>query len=132
MLSLLATSLIVAAFTGAVPIPPGELRDIPLALAPIAALAVAASDTATLRLHISGMTCGGCVTTAELALKKLEGVRGATVTLNDSLGVVTYDPAQVTPEQIAAHLTKLTGFRARVLQDQKPDTSLSPKDERES
>src|SRR2546428_9158000 len=73
-----------------------------------------APDTATVRLHISRMTCGSCPTTARLALKKLPGVYGATVTLDDSLGVVRYNPRQVTPDEIAAHLTRLTGFVATV------------------
>ena len=77
-------------------------------------VATQAADTATVRLHISRMTCGSCPTTARLALKKLPGVYGATVTLDDSLGVVRYDPRQVTPDQIAAHLTRLTGFGATV------------------
>ena len=74
-------------------------------------------DTATIRLHISRMTCGSCPTTARLALKRLTGVYTATVTLDDSLGVVRYDPRQVNPAQIAAHLTKLTGFGATILTD---------------
>jgi copper chaperone CopZ len=76
--------------------------------------ATQAPDTATVRLHISRMTCGSCPTTARLALKKLPGVYGARVTLDDSLGVVRYNPRQVTPEQIAAHLTRLTSFGATV------------------
>lgn len=83
---------------------------------------VQAPDTATVRLHISGMTCGSCPTTARLALKRLAGVYGATATLDDSLGVVRYDPRQVNPAQIAAHLTKLSGFGASVL----PDTTKAP------
>lgn len=74
-------------------------------------------DTATVRLHISRMTCGSCPTTARLALRRLTGVYSATVTLDDSLGVVRYDPRQVTPSQIAAHLTRLTGFGATILPD---------------
>jgi copper chaperone CopZ len=81
------------------------------------------ADTATVRLHISRMTCGSCPTTARLALKKLTGVYGATVTLDDSLGVVRYDPRKVSPAQIAAHLTRLTGFGATVL----PDTAKTSK-----
>jgi copper chaperone CopZ len=80
-------------------------------------VAVQTPDTATVRLHISRMTCGSCPTTARLALKRLAGVYGATVTLDDSLGVVRYDPRQVNPTQIAAHLTRLTGFGARILPD---------------
>jgi len=79
--------------------------------------AAQAPDTATVRLHISRMTCGSCPTTARIALKRLPGVYNATVTLDDSLGVVRYDPRRVTPAQIAAHLTKLTGFGAAVLPD---------------
>ena len=79
--------------------------------------AAQAPDTATVRLHISRMTCGSCPTTARLALKKLPGVYSATVTLDDSLGVVRYDPARVTPAQIAAHLTRMTGFGAKILSD---------------
>ncbi len=75
------------------------------------------SDTTTVRLHISGMTCGSCPATARLALKKLAGVYHATVTLDDSLGVVSYDPKRVTPEQVAAHLTRATGFGATILSD---------------
>jgi copper chaperone CopZ len=74
-------------------------------------------DTASVRLHISGMTCGGCATTARLALRRLTGVYDATVTIEDSLGVVRYDPRAVTPEAIVAHLAKLTGYKATVLAD---------------
>jgi mercuric ion binding protein len=76
-----------------------------------------APDTATVRLHISKMTCGSCPATARLALRRLTGVYSATVTLDDSLGVVRYDPRQVKPAQIAAHLTRLTGYGATVLPD---------------
>ena len=76
-----------------------------------------ASDTATVKLHISGMTCGSCPATARLALKKLTGVYSAQVRLEDSLGVVRYDPKQVTPAQIGAYLTQKTGFGARIVSE---------------
>src|SRR5436853_6437935 len=85
-------------------------------------VALQAPDTASVRLHISKMTCGGCPATARLALKRLTGVYSATVTLDDSLGVVRYDPRRVTPTEIAAHLTRLTGFGATIL----PETSKTP------
>ncbi len=85
--------------------------------AQVALVALQAPDTATVRLHISKMTCGSCPTTARLALRRLKGVYSATVTLDDSLGVVRYDRRQVTPAQIAAHLTRLTGFGATILSD---------------
>ncbi|MFL5495319.1 MAG: heavy-metal-associated domain-containing protein [Gemmatimonadales bacterium] len=80
-------------------------------------VATQAPDTALVRLHISRMTCGSCPATARLALRRLTGVYSATVTLDDSLGVVHYDPRTVTPAQIAAHLTRLTGFGATILSD---------------
>ena len=81
------------------------------------AIVTQAADTAMVRLHISRMTCGSCPTTARIALKRLTGVYSATVTLDDSLGVVHYDPRKVKPVQIAAHLTRLTGFGATILTD---------------
>lgn len=85
-----------------------------------------ATDTATVRLHISGMTCGTCPVTARVALQKLAGVYSAKVTLDDSLGVVRYDPRRVTPDSVAAHLLRLTGFTARVLPDAKAPPKPSP------
>lgn len=76
-----------------------------------------ATDTATVRLHISGMTCGTCPLTARKALNKLDGVYSSTVTYTDSLGVVKFDPRKVKPAEIASHLTKMTGYGARVLPD---------------
>ena len=80
-------------------------------------VALQAADTATVRLHISKMTCGSCPATARLALKRLKGVYSARVTLDDSLGVVRYDPRRVQPTEIASHLTRLTGFGATILPD---------------
>jgi copper chaperone CopZ len=76
-----------------------------------------APDTTTVRLHISGMTCGTCPITARTALMRLPGVFSATVTLEDRLGIVRYDPRNLSPAQIVAHLTRLTGYGARVIAD---------------
>jgi copper chaperone CopZ len=89
----------------------------PVARAQTAAATLQPTDTATVRLHISGMTCGSCPITARTALKKLPGVLDAKVTLDDSLGVVRYDPQKVTPAQIATHLTRLTGYGAGIIGD---------------
>lgn len=87
-----------------------------VARAQTAAVTAQRGDTATVRLHISGMTCGSCPITARTALNKLPGVFDAKVTLQDSLGV-RYDPQKVTPLQIATHLTHLTGYGARIIED---------------
>lgn len=86
---------------------------------PAALAAAVAADTSVARLHISGMTCGSCPITARAALRKIAGVFSAKVTLDDSLGVVKYDPARVTPAAIASRLTEMTGYGAKVLADAK-------------
>lgn len=80
------------------------------------AVAAQLGDTATVRLHISGMTCGTCPATARTALKKQPRVFDAKVTLDDSLGVVRHDRSTVTAPDIAAHLTKLTGYGVRIIE----------------
>ena len=123
MLSSAKAGLLVAAgLTGATLLCPLCGGGLQTARAQNPAMVAQTPDTATVRLHISKMTCGSCPTTARLALKRLKGVYSASVTLDDSLGVVRYDPRQVSPPQIAAHLTKLTGFGATIL----PDTTKGP------
>ena len=112
----LAVSVLVAAVGGSIVCPvcesalAGEVQS-------ASALTAPRADTATVKLHISGMTCGTCPVTARTALKRLPGVYSATVTLDDSLGVVRYDPRKVTSAQITAQLMRLTGFGASVIAD---------------
>ncbi|MGH2402986.1 MAG: cation transporter [bacterium] len=118
MLSSMKTALFVAAgLGGAAGLCPLCGPGTQIANAQAVRVAVQTSDTAVVRMHISGMICGACPTTARLALTRLTGVYGATVTLDDSLGVVRYNPRRASPAQIVAHLTRLTGFRARILAD---------------
>lgn len=117
MPSLKGAVLAAAALGGAAVLCPLCDAGVPTASAETVQSTVQTPDTATVRLHISRMTCGSCSTTARLALKRLVGVYSATVTLDDSLGVVRYDPRRVNPAQIAAHLTKLTGYGAAILPD---------------
>src|SRR3989454_11428084 len=115
--SLKITLLFAAALGGAAMLCPLCDAGIQAVRAQSAPMAAQTPDTATVRLHISKMTCGSCPTTARLALKRLAGGYSATVTLDDSLGVVRYDPRQVQPTEIASHLTRLTGFGATILPD---------------
>ncbi|MEX2156893.1 MAG: heavy metal-associated domain-containing protein [Gemmatimonadales bacterium] len=115
--SLKAPMFIAAAIGGAAFLCPLCGGGVEAAGAQNVSVAPQAADTAIVRLHISRMTCGSCPTTARLALKRLPGVYSAMVTLDDSLGVVRYDPKRVTPSQIAAHLVQLTGFGATILPD---------------
>ncbi len=64
-------------------------------------------------LTIKGMTCGGCVATVKLKLKRTKGVVGYDVSLEKGEAEVTYDPEQTNPEMIAASVSE-TGFAATV------------------
>ena len=58
-----------------------------------------------------------CPVTARAALKKVTGVYSATVTLDDSLGVVRFNPRKVTDQKIATELKRMTGFGAHLIAD---------------
>ncbi|MGH7526735.1 MAG: heavy-metal-associated domain-containing protein [Gemmatimonadales bacterium] len=75
------------------------------------------ADTATVRLHLSGMTCGSCATTARLALRRVPGVYGAEVSYEAAAALVRYDPAQTSPERLIERLADLTGYGGRVIAD---------------
>ena len=53
-------------------------------------------------LPIHGMTCASCVGHVERALKKVAGVSNAGVNLATERATVEYDPAQVSPADLAA------------------------------
>lgn len=115
-MKVLTMSILATAIGGPVLCPIGD-SNVAHASPTASAATAQAADTATVRLHISGMTCGMCPVTARQALEKLDGVYSATVTLADSLGVVKFNPARLKPAEIAAHLTKMTGYGAKVLAD---------------
>ena len=71
------------------------------------------ADSARTVLTIKGMTCGGCVATVKLRLKKVKGVTAFDVSLEKGEAEVTYDPAQTDPEAIVAAVSE-TGFKATV------------------
>jgi copper chaperone len=71
------------------------------------------ADPARTVLTIKGMTCGGCVAAVKLRLKKVKGVTAYDVSLDKGEADVTYDPAQTSPEAIAAAVSE-TGFKAAV------------------
>jgi copper chaperone CopZ len=56
----------------------------------------------TTRLKIGGMTCGHCVDAVEKALRNQDGVRNATVRLDEGAAEVEYEEGRVAPEQLVA------------------------------
>ena len=71
------------------------------------------AQSATVKIDIHGMHCGGCVQAIDTALAGMEGVVQDSVSLEDSLALVTYDPAKVAPEAMVAAIEKM-GYSAKV------------------
>lgn len=71
-------------------------------------------------LAITGMSCAACVSRVEKAVKRVPGVNDATVNLLANQGAFTYDPAQTSPQAIAAAIEKI-GYDAVPLAADKPN-----------
>ena len=82
-------------------------------LALLLASTAGAADTAKTTLTIKGMTCGGCVASVKLQLKRTEGVTAYEVSLEKGEAEVSYDASRTEPKRIAESVSK-TGFPASV------------------
>jgi copper chaperone CopZ len=71
----------------------------------------ARQSASTVTLKVEGMTCSACAFAVEVALRKLEGVKAATVSRAENRAVVDFDPVEVTPQQMVDAINKL-GYRA--------------------
>ncbi len=76
-------------------------------------------------LTVKGMTCGGCVATVKLKLKRTAGVTAYEVNLERGEANVTYDPARTDPKKIAASVSE-TGFTASVNEADGSSTVKTP------
>src|SRR5260370_1035580 len=78
-----------------------------------------AESRATLTLE--GMTCASCAMRIEKGLKKVPGIKDASVNLATEQATVTYDPAQTNLEQMV-HKVEAVGYKAfpQVSSPQKP------------
>lgn len=73
----------------------------------------AAAGSATVSLHVEGMTCPSCKVAVRLALTKLDGVKDAKVDVAKKSATVDYDPAKVTPKQLVDAVNRL-GYEASI------------------
>jgi copper chaperone len=67
----------------------------------------------TIRLEVTGMSCGHCQSAVQNALRRQRGVRAATVDLEGGTAQVEYDPSAITPEQLTAAVAE-EGYTATV------------------
>jgi copper chaperone len=63
-------------------------------------------------LGIRGMTCDHCVATVTTALKNVEGVKSASVSLNQESAKVTYDNSKTSLDQLK-QAVKAAGYEAK-------------------
>ena len=75
----------------------------------------------THKFHVSGMTCGACVSSIEKMLGKQEGILDVTVALLAERATVTYDAScGWTPEKVVEAIDDI-GFDAEVVVEPKED-----------
>lgn len=72
-----------------------------------------AASVKVLKLSVSGMHCGSCSKTVQIALTKLDGVESAKVSYTRKNAEVKYNPANVNEESIIKAVNA-TGFTATV------------------
>ena len=67
---------------------------------------------ATITLNIDGMTCGGCVKSVTKVLNGLDGVRSATVSLENKNAQVDFDEGKIQIAQLVEAVED-AGYDAR-------------------
>jgi len=70
---------------------------------------------ASLKLKVTGMTCGHCKAKVEQALQGVTGTFGAAVFLDEGEAEVDFDPGTATPDAIVAAVAQ-AGYQARVVE----------------
>ena len=65
------------------------------------------------KFDVQGMTCGGCEAGIRRGVKNLDGVIDVRASYKTGSAEVTFDPAKVTPEQIAQAIEKV-GYQAEL------------------
>jgi P-type Cu+ transporter len=71
------------------------------------------SNTSTIDIPVSGMTCAACQARVQRALQKHPGVAGASVNLMMETATVAYDPASVSPAGLVDAI-RATGYGAEL------------------
>lgn len=67
--------------------------------------------SASMSFNVDGMTCPSCSVAVRTALKKVDGVKDAKVSVSDKRATVDYDPRKATPQQMVDAVNNL-GYRA--------------------
>jgi copper chaperone CopZ len=71
----------------------------------------------SIKLHVTGMTCGGCAGKVTSALKGIEGVKDAKVDLKNEMAEVTLAEGVKVTEDILIKAVTDAGYQASVAKD---------------
>lgn len=77
------------------------------------------AKTTTVTLRVKGMTCGGCATAVEEALKSTEGVEDAQVSYKRGVAIIKYDHQKVTIAKLRTVINNI-GFTCDELKSRQP------------
>lgn len=69
------------------------------------------AQSALVRIRVEGMTCQSCVQSIKERVCQLPGVMTVQISLSDKEAVVTFNPGQLGPEELRAHIEDM-GFDA--------------------
>ena len=71
----------------------------------------AAANTTEMTIPVEGMSCNSCVASVKSTLKPMDGVEKVAVSLVDRNATITYDPEEITPEQVQKAINDI-GYKA--------------------
>lgn len=74
------------------------------------------AEPKTVTIGVTGMSCESCAATLTEALAAVPGVARARVSFDDSSADVSYDPARVSPADLAKAINGIEGYEAKVRQ----------------
>ena len=109
LFTLLVASAIVLAFAGL------NIRSYAFAGSPRAAAPNAVANLQRVVIPVDGMSCAACEIAVRNALKRINGVASAHVSVAMKNATIDYDPAKTNPDQLVAAINS-TGYRASLTQ----------------
>lgn len=85
-----------------------------------------ATESKTVKLKITGMTCAGCSTQISTVLKNINGVLDQTVEYPAGIATVKYEPVKTNPDEMIKAIEKI-GFTAELFKEPKSKKKESMK-----
>lgn len=97
------------------------LQDPARAAVPAAHVGPQTASPAKVLLDVQGMSCGGCVSTIQSALSKMDGVSDVQVDVAAGTATVAYDPQTLRDRDMIARAITDSGYPARMVREMSAD-----------